>query len=151
METINQKSIDTLNNLLEINNDRIEGYKHAIGETNESDLKSLFSQFANTSYKCKLELTSEIEKMGGEPVTGTRNTGKLYRAWMDIKAALSGKDRKAILNSCETGEDVAVKNYEDALKNGELESPVYNLINSQFGIIKSEHDKIKTLRDNLVK
>jgi uncharacterized protein (TIGR02284 family) len=68
---------------------------------------------------------------------------------MDIKAALTGKDRKAILNSCETGEDVAVKNYEDALKNGELEVSVYNIIKNQFDMIKGEHDKIRTLRDNL--
>lgn len=151
MENNNQKSIDALNNLLEINNDRIEGYKHALEETEESDLKNLFSQFAGTSYKYKLELASEVEKLGGKPVEGTRNTGKLYRTWMDIKAALTNKDRKAILNSCEFGEDVAVKNYETTLKSGELESPVYNMINSQYSVIKQEHDKIKTLRDSVVK
>lgn len=150
MENKNQKSIDTLNNLLEINNDRIEGYKHALEETNESDLKGLFSQFAATSYKCKLELSAEVEKLGGKPVEGTRNTGKLYRAWMDLKAALTNKDRKAIINSCEFGEDIAIKNYEDALRNAELESSVYNLINSQYSRIKSEHDKIRALRDDLV-
>ena len=151
MENKNQKSIEALNNLLEINNDRIEGYKHALDETTEPDLKGLFSQFAGTSYKCKLELAAEVEKLGGKPVEGTRNTGKLYRTWMDLKAALTNKDRKAIINSCEFGEDVAVKNYEDTLKNAQLESPIYNLINSQYSIIKSEHDKIRALRDNIVK
>ena len=151
MENNNQKSIDALNNLLEINNDRIEGYKHALKETEESDLKTLFSEFANTSYKCQLELSAEVEKLGGKPVEGTRNTGKLYRTWMDLKAALTNKDRKAILNSCEYGEDVAVKNYEDTLKGDALETPVYNLVNSQLGKIKSEHDKIKSLRDSLKK
>ena len=151
MENKNQKSIDALNNLLEINNDRIEGYKHALKETEESDLKTLFSEFANTSYKCQLELSAEVEKLGGKPVEGTRNTGKLYRTWMDLKAALTNKDRKAILNSCEFGEDVAVKNYETTLKGDALETPVYNIVNSQYGKIKSEHDKIRTLRDSLKK
>jgi uncharacterized protein (TIGR02284 family) len=150
METANQKTIDVLNNLLEINNDRIEGYKRALKETNETDLKKLFSQFAETSYKCTLELTAEVEKLGGTPIEGTRTTGKLYRAWMDIKAALTNKDRKAILKSCEFGEDVAVKNYEDALKNTALESNHYPVVNNQYSMIRAEHDKIKNLRDALV-
>ena len=51
-----EKSIDVINSLIEINNDRIEGYETASKETQEADLKSVFSQFAKTSEKCKLEL-----------------------------------------------------------------------------------------------
>jgi uncharacterized protein (TIGR02284 family) len=147
----NKEQIDILNNLLEINNDRIEGYDHASKETNETDLKSLFAQLSSASYKNKLELSEEITKMGGKPVEGTRNTGKLYRAWMDVKAALTNKDRKAILNSCEYGEDVAVKNYEDALKDMTAGGELYNMINNQFVTVKEGHNKIKKLRDELVK
>ena len=150
MENYNQKSIDVLNNLLETNNDRIEGYNQASKETKETDFKNLFAQFIGTSYKCKQELTAEVQKLGGKPIEGTRTTGKLYRAWMDVKAALTNKDRKAILNSCELGEDVAVKNYEDALKNTALESNHYSVINNQHAMIRAEHDKIKNLRDVLV-
>jgi uncharacterized protein (TIGR02284 family) len=147
----NKEKVDILNNLLEINNDRIEGYTHASKETEEMDLKSLFSQLSAASYKNKLELTDEITKMGGKPVEGTRNTGKLYRAWMDVKAALTNKDRKSILNSCEYGEDVAVKNYEDALKDMTTGSELYNKINNQFITIKDGHNKVKKLRDELIK
>lgn len=147
METNNEKSIETLNNLLEINNDRIEGYKTAIKETEEADMKALFTDLAATSFKCKNELTAEILKLSGKPVEGTRNTGKLYRVWMDIKAALTGKSRKAILNSCEMGEDVAVKNYQDALKDYSVTSSLYTLISQQYAAIKADHDKVKRLRD----
>lgn len=143
----NEDSVDVLNNLLEINNDRIEGYNHASKETDESDLKKLFSRFAETSNDFKEVLTAEIQKLGGTPVEGTRTSGKLFRAWMDIKASLTNKDRKGILNSCEFGEDVAVKNYEDALKNNNLESHIYQLINKQYAIIKAEYGKIKKLHD----
>jgi len=147
----NKEQIDVLNNLLEINNDRIEGYNHALKETDETDLKGLFAQLAASSYKNKLELTEEVTKLGGKFVEGTRNTGKLYRAWMDVKAALTNKDRKAILNSCEFGEDVAVKNYEDALKDLTTGSELYNKINNQFVTIKEGHNKVKKLRDELIK
>jgi len=42
MET--QKTIDVVNDLIIINNDRIEGYKTASEETEEQDLKELFSR-----------------------------------------------------------------------------------------------------------
>ncbi len=106
-----EKSIEVLNKLIEINNDRIEGYETASKETNETDLKTLFSQLIQTSKKCRQELVDQVQKLGGKVNEGTRITGKFFRAWMDVKAALTNKDRKAILSSCEQGEDVAKDTY----------------------------------------
>ena len=38
----NQKTIDALNTLIQINNDRFESYDKAFVETQEQDLKTLF-------------------------------------------------------------------------------------------------------------
>jgi uncharacterized protein (TIGR02284 family) len=147
-----EKAIGVLNTLLEINNDRIKGYETASKETDEADLKTLFSQFTQTSQRCKTELVSEIKKLGGEPVEGTKTTGKFYRAWMDVKAALTGKDRKTILSSCEYGEDVAVDTYENEIKSHMeyLSNEQQNLIKSQSSSIKADHNKVRSLRDSLV-
>jgi uncharacterized protein (TIGR02284 family) len=145
-----KETIDILNNLLETNNDRIEGYERASKETTETDLKTLFTQFASTSTTCKQELIAEVKKLGGTPNEKTSTSGKFYRTWMDIKATLTGKDRKKILASCEMGEDVAKKNYEDALKEFTSDSPLFTLINKQLILIKADHDKVKNLRDELV-
>ena len=45
----NEKIVDSLNELIQINNDRIEGYERASKETNETDLKLLFERFASKS------------------------------------------------------------------------------------------------------
>ena len=147
-----EKAIEVLNTLVEINNDRIEGYETAMKETEEGDLKSLFTTFKQTSLKCKVDLESEVQRMGGKPEEGTRTSGKFYRAWMDIKAALTGKDRKAILNSCEYGEDVAVATYDNVLKNDceELTADQRNMVQEQYRLIKADHDKVRNLRDALV-
>ncbi|MBG6111152.1 uncharacterized protein (TIGR02284 family) [Flavobacterium sp. CG_23.5] len=143
----NEKTISLLNNLIEINNDRIEGYKTATDETDESDLKALFTQFKQTSEKCKSELTSEVHRLGAEPVEGTRVTGKFFRVWMDVKAALTGKDRKAILNSCEYGEGVAQDNYEDTLKDAstDLSFEQQNMLKSQLEVLRADHNTVKQL------
>lgn len=145
----NEKAIDVLNSLVEINNDRIEGYETASDETEDSDLKALFSHCTQTSQKCKADLVAEVRRLGGTPTEGTRTDGKFYRAWMDIKAALTGKNRKTILNSCEFGEDVAVDTYHNALKDNtaEITAEQQSMISQQYSLIKADHDKIKTLRD----
>jgi uncharacterized protein (TIGR02284 family) len=146
------KSIDVLNTLIEINNDRIEGYETASKETEEADLKTLFSELIRTSQKCKTELVNEVKKCGGEPIEGTKTSGKFFRVWMDVKAAISGKDRKAILSSCEFGEDAAVDTYKKVLKNNinDLSANQQSLISEQFVSIKADHDKIKHLRDTVM-
>ncbi len=147
----NEKSIDALNNLIEINNDRIEGYETASKETKEVDLQTLFHSLAETSHECKDELTEEVERLGGTAVEGTKVSGKFFRTWMDVKAALTGNDRKAILNSCEYGEDVAVATYDKALKNTEaLSAEQRAMIADQRAMIKADHDTVKALRDELV-
>ena len=144
-----EKSIDVLNILIEINNDRIEGYETASEETEEKDLKTLFSELMKNSQTCKMELVNEVRRLGGTPVQGTRTTGKFFRVWMDVKAALTGKDRKAILSSCEFGEDVAVSTYAKVLKNDieDLTSEQQHLLKAQYTLLKADHDKVKNLRD----
>jgi len=152
MQNGNKKTIDVLNELVEINNDRIAGYETATKETDDPGLKTLFSKLSETSKKCREELVSEVKKLGGTSKEGTATSGKIFRVWMDVKAALTKKDRKAILSSCETGEDVAVKAYEDALNKKEEIGPWHReLLVKQRDLIKTEHDKIKGLRDSTVK
>jgi uncharacterized protein (TIGR02284 family) len=148
----NEKAIDVLNSLIIINNDRIEGYETASAGTEEMDLKSLFARFISTSQKCKQELVSEVVAMGGEVTDGTKVSGKFFRAWMDVKAALTGKDRKAILNSCEYGEDEALKTYKEAIQDNieHLSGEQRTMITNQKMLLKADHDHVKALRDALV-
>ena len=145
----NEKTIAVLNTLITINNDRIEGYETASKETEEQDLKTMFAQFSSTSKKCKQELTNEVSKLGGTAAEGTLTIGKFFRVWMDVKAALTGKDRKAILNSCEYGEDQAKDTYEKALENDKenLSIEQQTMIKAQHTLLGADHDKVKSMRD----
>jgi len=144
-----QKSIDLLNSLIEINNDRVEGYETAANETEAADLKSLFAELKNTSVQNVGALRSAVTELGGTPEEGTRVTGKFFRAWMDVKAALTGNNRHQILSSCEFGEDKALEVYEDILANSPtaLSGEQLSMIRSQQAALRDDHDKVKMLRD----
>lgn len=147
MET-NEKT-GVLNDLILINNDRIKGYQTAKEELKDGneDLKSLFTNMIEESHTLKMALTTEVSASGEDIEEGTTNSGKIYRVWMDVKAAFSGHDRKAVLENCEFGEDAAQKAYEMALQEEDLPGNIRSLISQQKATLKISHDKIKSLRD----
>lgn len=143
------KTSAAITDLIVINNDRYEGYKTAAAETKESDLKDLFNQYSSQSSGFASELRQFVPAGEDQPKRDeTKTTGKLYRTWMDLKSAVTSNDRKAILSSCEFGEDTAKKHYEDALKStDELSHEAISLIRRQSEELKKAHDRIKALRD----
>lgn len=145
----NDKTISVLNELIEINNDRVEGYETAAKETNDTELKTLFADLQATSQYNLTELRAEVTRLGGKPEEGTRVTGKFFRAWMEVKAALTGNDRQSVLNSCEFGEDKALETYEHVLTNhvGDLSVDQVAMIRDQQADLQAEHDKVRSLRD----
>ncbi len=141
---------EILNDLIQINNDRIAGYEKAINElqTEDSDLKSLFVRMVGESHKYKMALATEVQALGDEIEQGTTNSGKIYRAWMDVKAVFTGHDRKTVLNNCEFGEDAAQKAYKMALEEEGLSADLRSLITDQKAALRVSHDEIKALRDS---
>lgn len=148
-----EKTIDALNKLIEINNDRIEGYEKASANTEEKELQKLFSEFRQTSKNLLRELISEIDKLGGKVSEGTKTSGKFFRAWMDVKSALTGKDRKAILNSCEYGEEQADETYQEILdeQSEHLSAQQLSMIKAQHKLLKADHNTIKLMQKTPVK
>ncbi|MEP6674019.1 MAG: PA2169 family four-helix-bundle protein [Ferruginibacter sp.] len=150
MIATNDKTIAVLNDLIEINNDRVTGYEKAAEEAKniDVDLQGIFHKMADESRRCKAELAQEVINLGGEASTDSTNLGKIYRAWMDVKATFTGKDRHAILSSCEYGEDAAQKAYKEALgSDAEIDTDTRQLIVKQQETLKISHDLIKKYRD----
>ncbi len=145
------ETIEVLNTLIEINNDRIQGYKTAAKETKQTDLKNLFSEFENISLECRAHLMKEVEKRNGEVANGTTASGKVFRVWMDLKSAVTGNNRKAILNSCQYGEEASQRTYSDVLDNhkAELDPEIKRLIFGQKAILGSNLFTIKGLLEIL--
>ncbi len=145
-----EKMAGILNDLIRINHDRVVGYEKAIEELKpeDADLKALFQRYVTESRHYAQELTQEVTRLGGNPADGTTNSGKIYRVWMDLKSAISGKDRKTILDNCEFGEDAAQKAYDLALNSDvEIEPSLRDLIVRQKAVLRTGHDEVKRLRD----
>jgi len=145
----NRETIETLNDLVQINNDRIAGYEDAISEIkDDAELRSVFINKILESRQFKSTLVREIEVLGADPDNDTSISGKLHRAWLDIKATFSGHSDKSILEECEFGEDAIRKSYQSALNEGHLPAYIRDILNDQLSILQQSHDEIKALRDS---
>ena len=143
------ETIEILNDLIEINNDRVIGYEKALKELkdDDSDLKALFINYIGQSHQIKLALGTEIQALGGDIEQGTTTSGKIYRAWMDVKAAFTGHNTHTVLDNAEFGEDAAQKAYEKALESEYLSANLRSIISAQKQELRKAHDEIKALRD----
>ena len=119
-------------------------------QTEDVDLKALFSTFSVQSKANNAELRSMVPASEKAPERDeTRLSGKFYRVWMDVKNALVSNNRKEVLSSCEYGEDVAKKAYEDVLADrSELSSAVVAQIQKQYDELLQAHNQVKSLRDS---
>ena len=146
METTNE-TIEILNDLIGINNDRIAGYERAIQELQDedNDLKTLFAGMIDESRKARLALGEEVEVMGKDINMDTTIRGKIYSAWLDLKDIFTGHNRHAILSNCHIGEDAAQKAYKTALESEHLPAYLKQMIEEQKTALQTSHDEIKAM------
>lgn len=144
-----KKTAEVLNDLIRINNDRIAGYEKAISElpVADVDLKALFSSLIEQSERLKTELQQHISAWENKVDEQTTASGKIYRVWMDVKQTFAVDDRKAVLESCEYGEDAAQKAYRQAEQEEGISTAAKALISSQKTQLRASHDHVKQLRD----
>lgn len=151
METTS-KATETLNDLIQINNDRVKGFEKAAEDLKEVniDLKTVFAQMAAESRSNVGELTRLVNDHGAEPETGTSASGAIHRTWIDVRATFGGSDRRSILEECERGEDAIKKAYQTALEaENELTTEEAGVVRKQQTGIVASHNRIKLLLDSM--
>lgn len=133
-----------LNGLLETLRDGENGFRTAADAVEDPELKRLFLSFSSQRGEFASEIESELERLGKDPSDRGHVAGALHRGWINLKAAVTGKDEGAIVSEAERGEDVAVKDFREALQKG-LPAAVQMIVERQYVQIQDAHDHIRSL------
>ncbi|MGR3810885.1 PA2169 family four-helix-bundle protein [Jiulongibacter sp. NS-SX5] len=146
-----QEKLNGLQTLAELHADRIEGYHKVASETQAADygLEKLFNHLAEFSKEAKAELDLVLASRGGE-ISDNDNSilSGIHKMWIDIKTALTSKDREALLSSCEFGENIIIGAYESMLENEDLiEVKVRLLLHSHLKTLKESLKTIQELKE----
>ena len=143
----NKATIKQLNQLIETCKDGEYGFKSCAEHAERADLRDLFGNLSSECRNAGFELATMVTDLGGEAEHSGSVAGALHRGWSTLRAELSSHTDEALLDACERGEDMAVEHYRDALNEDDLIVEARQLINRQFMGVKTNHLKIRTLRD----
>lgn len=143
-----KETIEVLNDLVQINNDRIVAYEKAIRQTKteDTDLKILYASMVAEGHRMKIALATEVQALGAEIEQGTTTSGRIYRTWMDVKAIFTGHNRHTILANCMAGEEAIQRAYQMALGH-DLPAYIRELLTRQQDTLLASLEEIASLRD----
>ena len=137
-------SISTLNDLIETCKDGANGFREAAAAVTRADAKALFTSRIPAIERSAAELQAEVRRLGGDPEQTGSVAAAVHRGWINLKAAVTGRDEAAIITECERGEELAVTHYEDALK-ADLPAVTRALIEPQYRGAVANLEKVRAL------
>ena len=75
--------------------------------------------------------------------------GATHQRFLDLKAAITGRDEKAIINEVERGEDYLKEKFETALNSDHLSGESRSVVESCYQSVKQGHDQISQLKHGM--
>lgn len=141
--------VGTLETLTTTLIDSINGYEDAAKNIDNTRFQQIFRERASERQQVVDNLRSEIRRLGGEPPNDGSLMGKTHQTWLDLKAAITGRDDKRIVNSVEAGEDYLKEKFETALNEGELTSETRQVVESAYQSVRSGHDQMSQLKHGM--
>jgi len=142
-------TITSLNTLIATTIDSITGYEESAQNIDNERLREIFRQRASERQEVVGELRSEVRRLGGNPEDDGSFLGKAHQRFEDLKAAITGRDEKSIINEVERGEDYLKGKWQAALQSGDLHGETHDLIERCYQSIKSGHDQISQLKHGM--
>jgi len=79
------ETIAALNELIHVCKNGDHGYSTTAGDVRNSQLQSLFSEYAKQRGSCARQLQGEVEQLGGSAADSGTVSAAVHRGWIDLK------------------------------------------------------------------
>ncbi|HKH28333.1 MAG TPA: PA2169 family four-helix-bundle protein [Sphingomicrobium sp.] len=145
----NQDQISTLNTLIETTIDSITGYEESAQNVDNERLRQIFRERADERQQVVSQLREEVRRLGGDPEESGSFLGKAHQRFEDLKAAITGRDEKAIVNEVERGEDYLKEKFETALNSDKLGAEARQVVERAYQSVRAGHDQISQLKHGM--
>ena len=145
----NDAQVSTLQTLTTTLIDSINGYEDAAKDSDNQRFQQIFRERATERRQVLDDLRSEIRRLGGDPPDDGSFMGKTHQRWLDLKAAITGRDEQKIVNSVEAGEDYIKEKFETALSSGDLSGESRQVVERAYQSVRSGHDQMSQLKHGM--
>ena len=143
------KGLGTLETLTTTLIDSVNGYKDAAENAEGTKFQELFRRNADERSRIVEELRAEISRLGGNAPDDGSFLGATHQRFLDLKAAVTGRDDKAIINEVERGEDYLKEKFEAALNATDVAPETRSIIERAYQSVRQGHDQISSLKHGL--
>jgi uncharacterized protein (TIGR02284 family) len=141
--------ISTLNTLIATTIDSITGYEDSAQNVDNDRFRQIFRERADERQQVVEQLRAEVRRFGGNPEDDGSFLGKAHQRFEDLKAAITGRDEKAIINEVERGEDYLKGKFETALSGDTLSGESRAVVEQCFQSVRSGHDQMSQLKHGM--
>src|SRR5256885_7649501 len=121
-------AISTLNTLIATTIDSITGYEDSAQNIDNERFREIFRQRASERQQIVEQLRAEVRRLGGDPEDSGSFLGKAHQRFEDLKAAITGRDEKSIINEVERGEDYLKSKWQAAVPERHVHGETHDLI-----------------------
>ncbi len=139
----------TLNTITATLLDSVQGYRDAAENSESGRFQEMFRTNADERSRVAEDLRAEVRRLGGEPEDDQSTMGSLHQRWLDLKAAVTGRDDKAIINEVERGEDYLKEKFETALNSGHLSGESRAVVEQAYQSVRKGHDQVASIKHGL--
>ncbi|GAA4027309.1 PA2169 family four-helix-bundle protein [Sphingomonas rosea] len=144
----NTSGLGTLETLTTTLIDSINGYRDAAEHAEGTRFQEIFRRNADERSRVVEELRAEITRLGGNAPDDGSFLGATHQRFLDLKAAITGRDDTAIVNEVERGEDYLKEKFELALK-ADIDPQARTVIERAYQSVRQGHDQISALKHGL--
>jgi uncharacterized protein (TIGR02284 family) len=145
----NNAGVGTLETLTTTLIDSVNGYRDAAQNAEGTKFQELFRRNADERSRIVEELRSEIRRLGGNAPDDGSFLGATHQRFLDLKAAVTGRDDTAIINEVERGEDYLKEKFEAALNATDVAPETRSIIERAYQSVRQGHDQISSLKQGL--
>jgi uncharacterized protein (TIGR02284 family) len=144
MNTSHDTSV--LNTLIATTLDSVKGFQEAAEHSEDAAHRQFFTEMSQERSRVAADLQQQVRASGGDPETESSTAGAVHRGWADLKAAIAGRDEKAIVNEVERGEDYIKAKFETAMHDDGLSAQARVAVEQCFGSIRKGHDRASAMK-----
>ncbi len=141
--------VTLLNTLTTTLIDSINGYRDAAANSESGRFQQLFREMADERSMVAEDLRAEVRRLAGDPADDGSVMGQTHQRWLDLKAAIMGRDDKAIINEVERGEDYLKGKFNAALSKDELSAETRAILDRAYQSVIKGHDKMSQLKHSM--
>lgn len=146
-EGTQKQLVENLQELLVKNYDANKGFKKAVKEAGDPELKEYFKVQAFMHQRYATQVDRLIHSLNHTPLEEGSSAGRFHRIWMDVLMAISGNDDNSKLEECRRGQTATMKEYRDKLRNYKFPTEIKEILKKHLVELELTLEEVKELKD----